>query len=580
MKRSQIKKFSDCISPLNWMFVAIAVIPSILILLRPTWGEFASLFIVDGLTTFAFLKFEGGIFTRLHPDSAFYFNGTRDEDVRRLSLGERIQLVQSLLRFPDLRARYCYFYSFLKAIPAFALVVFGWSHPGHSDLSQFAIVLLISAINWIYFYRMVQVDNHAHVSELIARFHEIADFSEAFDKYKVDGSRLRLSRQEYFFLAFLFIFTLALQAALVVSGEYGTGLHLIGYQLVIGTAGLLLFSRAWIVGRMNTIDGLYEIHSRLERVDRSPDQALPLSSTPLLALFGQTLNRLTRRISEHEKELSAMVLRQAEKSRFRYLGEMTALLAHDLSGPLHVAQFSASQLSENPDMPTDKREKYLHHLVSSLGRAVELTTSLRSRVRNPESESRYTRFREAHDNVLNLLHTQIGLGEFTPVKFALDPKVEDLTLEIPRVDLIHVLDNLYRNAFENLTEKGVKSPEIQILTVNHPPGEPPVCEIHIRDNGSGLLPRDFERLTTFRSDEGPRAGKQETGSSGLGLRLTRRLVEINGGDLSILEQPGPGTTLRLRLKQYIPTATGLAQGRPVVVIHHHSKTDPTQGDSA
>ncbi|MGQ0600447.1 MAG: sensor histidine kinase, partial [Anaerolineales bacterium] len=71
--------------------------------------------------------------------------------------------------------------------------------------------------------------------------------------------------------------------------------------------------------------------------------------------------------------------------------------------------------------------------------------------------------------------------------------------------------------------------------------KPPFVRITVSDTGIGIAPEDVQKLYTafFRSDDP--AVRQETGW-GLGLHLSKRLVEVLGGELNARSEVGKGST--------------------------------------
>jgi two-component system, OmpR family, sensor kinase len=68
----------------------------------------------------------------------------------------------------------------------------------------------------------------------------------------------------------------------------------------------------------------------------------------------------------------------------------------------------------------------------------------------------------------------------------------------------------------------------------------------VRDAGVGIAEEDQARLFTpfFRAD---RSRDRNTGGVGLGLPLSKRIVEAHGGRIAIESRPGEGTTVRVWL---------------------------------
>ncbi|MGZ6339997.1 MAG: sensor histidine kinase, partial [Candidatus Limnocylindrales bacterium] len=69
-------------------------------------------------------------------------------------------------------------------------------------------------------------------------------------------------------------------------------------------------------------------------------------------------------------------------------------------------------------------------------------------------------------------------------------------------------------------------------------------EISVRDTGVGITAEDQVRIFEEFTQVGPGATQEGTG---LGLALTRRLVELHHGRLSVASEPGAGSTFTVRL---------------------------------
>ena len=107
------------------------------------------------------------------------------------------------------------------------------------------------------------------------------------------------------------------------------------------------------------------------------------------------------------------------------------------------------------------------------------------------------------------------------------------SVRIDRHRLVHALMNLVRNAIQATEPGGV----IELRTL----AAPPWALIEVADNGSGMSEevrkRIFQPFFTTKGSEG----------MGLGLRMTRTVVERQGGTLVCESEPGRGTCFRLSL---------------------------------
>jgi len=113
---------------------------------------------------------------------------------------------------------------------------------------------------------------------------------------------------------------------------------------------------------------------------------------------------------------------------------------------------------------------------------------------------------------------------------------------------------LLRRAVDNLLDNAAKHSEGAapiVLGASETNGE---VVFEVRDRGAGISPEDQKRLFTpfFRADK---SRARQTGGLGLGLLLTKRIVEAHGGNLELTSAPKAGTTVRIRLRT-APAATG------------------------
>lgn len=85
--------------------------------------------------------------------------------------------------------------------------------------------------------------------------------------------------------------------------------------------------------------------------------------------------------------------------------------------------------------------------------------------------------------------------------------------------------------------------------------------VQVADNGPGIKPEDIQRIFTpfQQTDEERRTGKRR--GTGLGLGLSRQLVEMHGGNLDFQSQPGLGTTVTV----WLPLSRLHVVDKPAVV---------------
>jgi signal transduction histidine kinase len=110
-------------------------------------------------------------------------------------------------------------------------------------------------------------------------------------------------------------------------------------------------------------------------------------------------------------------------------------------------------------------------------------------------------------------------------------------IEADRTRLIQVLYNLVSNAIKFTSEGSVTVSLRQ---------EVDALRVAVRDTGIGIDPAHADLVfEQFRQVDGSMTRK--SGGTGLGLPITRHLVEMHGGDIWLESAPGEGTTFHVRL---------------------------------
>ncbi|MBY0371427.1 GHKL domain-containing protein [bacterium] len=524
------------LSPISWLIVILGFHPLFLIPFEPTLKEYLVLMVVDSTALFFAMKIELAAFLRKYPppvENIFDFDG---EKLSRLPLDQRRKFYEYYTTFPSRRAAFTLPASFVKALPGFAVIVFYWHHD-QSYFAQFVQVLLAASVPWFYVFGASFIEAHAFVSRKFAEMHERYDWTEVFAGVRLPDHRRDFRQHENISMIAIAGFVIAVQS-IVVAGHGLDGVEWLTLKItIIGLSGICLMSRIWYLNRSFFLGGLESIFAKLAAFDpHQPQRALALHTAPLLAHFELTFNTLLSKLREYEQELSHWIYSEAEKNRFKAIGEVSGLVVHDISAPLHVMNFCAEKLKTDP-APED-RAKYIHRMHESLGMATELVESLRSWLKNPNRGSASAVYFEAHTHVLRLLELRYYETPGTQINYIIDPQVQNLNIALPKPDLIHVLFNLFSNSIENLLSNKTPQPTLEVVLHAQDAGR---ATLHVRDNGSGLDADRFEELTGFQTSQ-----KSPT-RDGLGLRLIRRLVEQYGGTLKVEPALSQGTLFRLEL---------------------------------
>jgi PAS domain S-box-containing protein len=126
-----------------------------------------------------------------------------------------------------------------------------------------------------------------------------------------------------------------------------------------------------------------------------------------------------------------------------------------------------------------------------------------------------------------------------------------LTIDGDRTQLTQVLTNLILNARDAIHEAG----SITLVARNDPDSQR--IQLEVRDTGQGIPPDDLTRIFA------PLFTTKGEGGTGLGLAVSRRIVEAHGGSIDVSSVVGSGTRFLITLSQCVVDPN---EGRQVLVM--------------
>ncbi|RME23426.1 MAG: hypothetical protein D6798_13525 [Deltaproteobacteria bacterium] len=238
----------------------------------------------------------------------------------------------------------------------------------------------------------------------------------------------------------------------------------------------------------------------------------------------------------HVLENIAAVEQAKEQHRLAALGTMAAGLAHEIRNPLAGIKGAAQYLETEQD-PAVVAE-FLQIIIGE-------TNRLNAVVDQFLNYSRPFVVRAEPADINDLVHATLDLvraGDLPPdIRL-----VEELQADLPMAEVDpdkvrQVLLNLVQNAVQVLGDAGSVTVRTGHSRLRARDGSiAPAVEIAVIDDGPGIHPEDRDKLFipffTTRSD-----------GTGLGLPISRRLVEAHDGELLVRSMPGRGATFLVRL---------------------------------
>jgi PAS domain S-box-containing protein len=243
------------------------------------------------------------------------------------------------------------------------------------------------------------------------------------------------------------------------------------------------------------------------------------------------------RLTAQRLEAENRQIQDASRLKSLFLANMS----HELRTPLN-AIIGFAELMHSGAVRTDspKHHEYLGHIASSGHHLLQLINDVLdlSKVESgkfeffPEAVQLPVLVREVTD----ILHTGIQRKRLE-MGIDIDPELGELQLDPAR--LKQVLYNYLSNAIKFTPEGGR-------VTVRARAHGPLHFRLEVEDNGIGIAEADLARLFVEFQQLDAGANKQHQGT-GLGLALTRRLVQAQGGHVGVRSEPGRGSVFYLVL---------------------------------
>ena len=223
-------------------------------------------------------------------------------------------------------------------------------------------------------------------------------------------------------------------------------------------------------------------------------------------------------------------------SRLTAMGEMASALAHELNQPLSaIANYlkGSKRLLASGEAGKDRVLEAIDKAGDQALRAGEIIRRLRDFVARGETERRVESLPKLIEEASAL--ALVGAKEHgVRVLFRFDPKV-DLVLA-DKVQIQQVALNLIRNGIE-----AMESVSRRVLEIRIAPAPDDQAQVIISDTGTGISPEIADQL--FQ----PFITTKRTGM-GVGLSISRTIIEAHGGRLWTEPNPGGGTRFAFTLR--------------------------------
>lgn len=276
----------------------------------------------------------------------------------------------------------------------------------------------------------------------------------------------------------------------------------------------------------------------MEIVNGYRGEPLSVTRQDELGSLMEAINRMQQELRQRETQVELSRQQQFHKDKMAAVGAMAAAVAHEINNPLAAISGLSQSMTERRSAHRcgmDSSQCHPEMLIEQARRVMEITRQI--------SEFSVPQSAEAELLDLNSLIRNTAKFVSFDRRFRQVDMVHNLDPQLPAVDavadhLTQIVMNLMINAADAMENQTNPRPRIILSTQQRESG----VVVTVADNGSGMsqetLARVFEEYFTTKPP-----GK----GSGIGLAVSKSLIESMGGSISIESAPGMGTTVTLQL---------------------------------
>lgn len=293
----------------------------------------------------------------------------------------------------------------------------------------------------------------------------------------------------------------------------------------VGTVMTLILSRQYT----RPIQRIVDASMRVAAGDFN--QSLPVKGKDEIGQLSETFNFMVMKLKENR--ILEERLREAE--HLSGLGQLSRSMAHEIRNPLNFINLSIDHIGEKyrPDDP-GQQEKF-SNLISGIKQEIQRLNSLVNDFldysRPLKLNKQTVKIDALLDDVLDLVWAKAEADGITITR----EHISDAALSVDPVLFKSCILNVITNAFHAIGRSGRKG----VLRIDGKRSGDEFC-LSIADNGDGVSPENMEKIFE------PFFSTRQNGL-GLGLPMTRRVMEEHGGRVEFDSTGGTGSKVRLVL---------------------------------
>lgn len=243
---------------------------------------------------------------------------------------------------------------------------------------------------------------------------------------------------------------------------------------------------------------------------------------------------------QYEIDLALKKLQEAQKQlvqseKLAALGQMAAVVSHEIRNPLSTILMSAQILDE--ELKDEKYRKYVNYIISEVKRLDKVVSEILAFSKVPKLELKLTDMHRLLDEIIGFLEISDFLKYEIVCYKEYNAKISEIMIDPDQIK--QVLLNIIQNACHFMANRNIRNLTITTDIMNG------MFVLKIKDTGVGIpsenLNKIFEPFFTTK-----------TKGTGLGLTISKNIIESHGGKIEVESVFGEGSSFNIYLPIKFP----------------------------
>ena len=249
------------------------------------------------------------------------------------------------------------------------------------------------------------------------------------------------------------------------------------------------------------------------------------------SLVTQRTQELNNKLNENKKLYKRLI--EAEQYKNNYFVNLSHELRTPLNVILSIEQLIRSLVKSGKKIDNEKIECYMNTLGGNSKRLLNLINNI---IDTSKIDSGAYKLNKEEVDIVCLVEdtalSMVELARAKDIELIIDPEIEELYINCDKLDIERCIVNLIGNAIKFTEPDGCINVTISKLKN--------MVRISVRDTGVGIDEKYhksiFNRFGQVYDDS-----SEKFGGSGLGLTLTKNLINLHGGEINVVSKVGEGS---------------------------------------